>query len=150
MKGVVYNHKWILAVGWLSMGGWKKVATHPIQLLNVTWKEKLLRNKEDAANLRWSGTFSHSIVQERCYASRAKLWRFRGSPLRKLNHWDKPMLREGSTHIVYSPAFCRRKQSSIITSFMNHNTLMQTQARTYSSCLFHACQHWWAFVEGQV
>jgi len=32
------------------------------------------------------------------------------------------MLREGTTHIIYKPAFCRRKQSSIINPFMNPNT----------------------------
>ena len=43
--------------------------------------------------------------------------------LRKLgiSFWVYSVLREGTTHIAYKPAFCRRKQSSIINPFMNHN-----------------------------
>jgi len=35
------------------------------------------------------------------------------------------LLREGTTHILYKPAFCCRKQSSIITSFMNPNSIQK-------------------------
>ena len=34
------------------------------------------------------------------------------------------VLREGTTHIVYKPAFCRRKQLSIINQFINYNMVV--------------------------
>jgi hypothetical protein len=42
--------------------------------------------------------------------------------IKSLTCWRAELLREGTTHIVYGPAFCRRKQSNIITSFLNHNS----------------------------
>ena len=40
------------------------------------------------------------------------------------------MLKEGITYIVYKPAFCRRKQSSIINPFMNRNMIAMLKERT--------------------